>query len=261
MSQSETPDSLSQGLVYCFVAIVLAVSLVGFLRGVNHADPQGHGLAVVPATSSSPQGDIPEARSYSEMREHPPGPGNTWDETVKTATKKAPKPLSASDLKKALAKRKKARAYDGAPPTIPHQVRQNSAAECMACHGQDLRLGQLSAQAVPHDSFSSCTQCHVTQDGPLPSTKGLARDPRAVNNSFQGTQAPVRGPRAWSIAPPQIPHATFMRENCMACHGPGGPSAMRSSHTSRKSCTQCHTAPAALNQQPALEGWLESQRR
>lgn len=256
-------ETFPQGLVYVFVAVVAAISLVGFLRGVEHTQPADHGAAVVPHATSTPTGDIRPARSYEEMRLTPPSNGGAWGESVELATKASPRDGTgdAKAVKDALRKRQRARAYDGAPPTIPHSVRQSSASECMACHGQGLRLGERRAAAVPHDEFTSCSQCHVPQAGPVPSPAGLAKDPRAVANGFRGTQAPVRGERAWSIAPPQTPHSTFMRENCMACHGENGPSAMRSSHTKRTNCTQCHAGSAEMNQQPGLESWLAEQER
>jgi cytochrome c-type protein NapB len=36
-----------------------------------------------------------------------------------------------------------------------------------------------------------------------------------------------------------------MRQNCMACHGPGREQAIRTSHPERQNCLQCH-APNAV---------------
>ena len=49
-----------------------------------------------------------------------------------------------------------ARAYEGAPPTIPHRtlMREN----CMSCHGE----GGTSAIRTSHPDRQSCTQCHAT---------------------------------------------------------------------------------------------------
>lgn len=256
MAAEEKQDAGSHALLYCFVAVVLAVSLVGFLRGVNVSKAEMESHVVIPETPPD-TGDVsvPAARSYAEMRLHPPGEGSGWKDSLRKAQPAKQGKVTAKDLERALARRAKSRAYDGAPPTIPHSVRQNSAAECMACHGQYFTLGQAQAQGVPHDTFTSCTQCHVVQEAPMPGGSSLARDPREVDNSFKGVKPVARGPRAWSIAPPQIPHTTFMRENCMACHGESGPSPMRTSHTSRQSCTQCHASSAALDGRPDLNAW------
>jgi cytochrome c-type protein NapB len=257
MTEQTTPtEHSSKAWLYCFVAVVFAVSLVGFFRGTTVED---HGLELPRSrhAGSVSKEDVPEARSYLEMRNRPPGKGSGWEESKKLVT-----PDPAADgavrynsevLEAALRKRADLRAYDGAPPTIPHHVRQNSAAECMACHGDGLRLGALRAQTIPHDNFTNCTQCHVATEAPMPSLEKLPPDPRNVANTFRGLDSPRGGPRAWPIAPPQIPHTSFMRENCMSCHGPGGPQAMRSSHTSRQSCTQCHTSSAEIDLRPGLE--------
>jgi cytochrome c-type protein NapB len=73
-----------------------------------------------------------------------------------------------------------------------------------------------------------------------------------VPNSFVGKVSPVAGPRAWDIAPPQIPHTTWMREQCDACHGVNGRDPIRSTHPWRESCEQCHAASATNDLRPGL---------
>lgn len=261
MSQDDGHDSTtSRGLVYLFVLVVLTVSLVGFLTGTSSKQEplRGHPGHSPPATPVD-RGSVPAARGYLEMRNSPPGSGSGWQQSLEVAAA-APTPrLTQETLDQALRKRQQRRAYDGAPPTIPHHVRSNSVAECMACHDQGLRLGSLRAGAIPHDNFTNCTQCHVadaeglgglTGERPPVGKDGLPRDPRDVPNSFQGTYPKKHGDRAWPIAPPEIPHSTFMRESCMSCHGPNGSSALRTSHDQRQSCTQCHTPSAALDLRP-----------
>lgn len=252
--QDEIDDKLPKGLLYCFVAIVFALSLAGFLHGVDvdNKTIQAHEPSVEAVETVT---DVPKARSYRQMRVSPPNQGSGWEKSVRLANSspiQVDGKFDGKALEAALARRQKLRAYDGAPPTIPHNVRQNSAAECMACHGEGLKLGQLQATIIPHDNFTNCTQCHVSQDAPMPGVGEIVEDPRDVPNSFEGTRSQPRGPRAWAIAPPQIPHKTFMREQCLSCHGPTGSAAMRSSHTSRQSCTQCHTSSAALDQRPDI---------
>jgi cytochrome c-type protein NapB len=86
----------------------------------------------------------------------------------------------------------------------------------------------------------------------MPGGQDLPPDPRAVDNSFAGFPSPDQGPRAWDIAPPQIPHRTFMRERCESCHGVNGRDAIRSSHPYRQSCEQCHAASAEKDLRPGL---------
>ena len=245
-------DFASRGLLYCFVLVVFAVSAVGFMTGTN-VRPEHLRRAKTQSPESPVGGKVAKARSYRQMRDTPRGQGSGWEEAVNIAANQPPiREKPGLSLDSALHSRGTRRAYDGAPPTIPHFVQQNSAAECMACHAQGLRLGERQARVIPHGELTNCVQCHVPETAPAPGQNLLPPDPRGVANSFVGQTAPKSGPRAWNIAPPQIPHASFMRENCMSCHGSTGSSPMRSSHLDRQNCTQCHTASAELDLRPGV---------
>lgn len=129
------------------------------------------------------------------------------------------------------------RAYDGAPPTIPHE---SFGADCTACHnrqGQSVK-GVGFAPASPHDgtqkanATTRCRQCHVQV-----TTDGLF-----VGSDFVALEQDLRyGGRATPGAPPTIPHRILMRENCLACHdGPGAREEVRTTHPERWRCRQCH---------------------
>jgi len=242
-------ENLSRGLLYSFVAVVFAVSLVGFMTGTA---VRSEHLRPPPVEGPAEAADerIPVARSYRQLRDTPRGSGGAWDESRKVADESRPKDSEVASLAALLRQRKARRAYDGAPPTIPHLVRQDRAADCMACHSEGLQLGAKRAALLPHDNFSQCTQCHVPEVVDLPKVAGS--DPRAVANDFVGAPSPGKGPRAWNIAPPQIPHKSFMRENCLSCHGSQGSAPLQTSHTDRQNCTQCHTASAELDLRPGL---------
>lgn len=257
--QINSEEGPSQGLLSLFVVVVFAVSLVGFITGMDTTVKPTEEVTAAP--SGVREREVPTARSYSELRSAPPGtPGEAWP----TPESSLPPGITQETLDQALQRRQQRRAYDGAPPTIPHHVRQSSAAECMACHGEGLKLGRLVATEVPHDGFTNCTQCHVPDmerlggfpgnDVPPGTEGGLAIDPRKVENSFSGTFPVKRGERAWPIAPPQVPHTTFMRENCMSCHGDTGSTPMRSTHLERSNCTQCHAPSATLDLRPGVIG-------
>ncbi|NJD67130.1 MAG: hypothetical protein C3F12_14225 [Candidatus Methylomirabilota bacterium] len=52
------------------------------------------------------------------------------------------------------------RAYEGAPPLIPHDVEARKGV-CLACH----EFGVVGAPIVPHPTRNHfCLQCHVGQD-------------------------------------------------------------------------------------------------
>lgn len=128
------------------------------------------------------------------------------------------------------------RAYDGAPPVIPHD---DPGAACGACHDADGQsIGSQFAPASPHlgtdaaGAMQRCRQCHV-----FVTTDRLVTESRFVGLPQNGRL----GERATPGAPPTIPHRLLMRENCAACHtGSGARPEIRSTHPERQRCRQCH---------------------
>ncbi len=222
------------------LSVVVGVALIGFTVGTRAGPPPGAPRAAAAAAAAPASA----ARSYAEMRAAPPPAVEPWSGRLN----QGPPPADDTTLAATLAARASRRAYDGAPPTIPHPVRQSAAAECLACHRDGATIRGHVARPLSHPEYSSCVQCHVEGDGPMPGGEGLPPGPPADANTFAGLPAPPSGPRAWSIAPPQIPHRTHMREQCLSCHGPYGASPMRSSHPERQNCQQCHAPSAALDQ-------------
>lgn len=237
----ETPSPLVMGL-----GVLIGLSFVGFFAGTRDAAYEAPDASPEVSTVAG------EARSYLEQRLTPRGQGSGWEEDIEKLREQTPDRLDpvvlSGSKEQALAARAARRAYDGAPPTIPHAIAQGGAAACMDCHGEGLRIREATAPMIAHRTLTSCTQCHVVQEAPMPGTPSVA-DPRLVDNSFTGMASPTAGP-SWSMAPPQIPHKTAMREQCLSCHGPLGADPMRSTHPSRESCTQCHTPSAELDFRP-----------
>ncbi len=134
------------------------------------------------------------------------------------------------------------RAYDGAPPTIPHDA---AIGACATCHDADgtAIAGVGVAPASPHPAESMagamqrCRQCHV------PAATGAL----LVASRFTGlAQGPWRGSRAMPGAPPTIPHPLQLRGECLSCHaGPGARAEIRTTHPERVRCRQCHVPEAA----------------
>ncbi len=134
------------------------------------------------------------------------------------------------------------RAYDGAPPTIPHDAATGA---CTTCHDADgaAIAGLGVAPASPHGdgpaagALRRCRQCHV----PATAT------PLLVASRFTGLpQGPWQGSRATPGAPPRIPHPLQMRGECLACHaGPGARGELRTTHPERVRCRQCHVPETA----------------
>jgi len=133
------------------------------------------------------------------------------------------------------------RSFFGAPPPMPHTfvLSERNADYCLQCHAKENRVAKRhqAIAPVPHQEFSQCMQCHVrVVDPKLPLFRA---------NEFVGLDYPGKGLRAHDYAPPTVPHKTFMRENCLSCHGPTGNFAIKSPHPIRSQCRQCH-APEAL---------------
>lgn len=134
------------------------------------------------------------------------------------------------------------RAFLGAPPPMPHTFAgDRDGRYCFECHAHVARVEkrQSAIAPVPHAEFSQCQQCHVSGVN-----KALAP---FRENTFVGLDLPGRGTRAHAYAPPTIPHKTFMRENCVSCHGPAGKQRIASPHPWRSQCQQCHVPDASKN--------------
>ncbi|WP_437874359.1 nitrate reductase cytochrome c-type subunit [Sorangium sp. So ce513] len=237
------------------LAAVVAVAAVGFFSGVRGTD---RGVEALRGDAPPPVAAV-EARGYADMRERAYGPNARMYEGAFARLEAAhgglgaPAVPSEADREAALELRATRRAYDGAPPTIPHRIEQLGAPDCLSCHENGLRVANLTAPRMSHQRYESCTQCHVVGDDPRP----LAATPPAPENSFVGLASPRRGARAHEGAPPTIPHPTLMRSECASCHGVHGAPGMRSTHLDRQSCTQCHAPSAELDQRaPApLSAW------
>lgn len=223
-------------------AIVAGIALFGFLTGIR--EPHAAERSSPPSNTNA--GPVPDAVTYSEMPNAKLGSNANWEQTL--AQLKYDRPgifdsvMRTESMKlAAIADRAKNRAYDGAPPTIPHPSEGLYAASCLACHGDGLKVGERIASKISHTHLSNCTQCHVEQ-GRLP-----FRDV-PQENGFVGVYRAGSGQRASPGAPPTIPHHTWMRENCTSCHGLITRPGTRTTHPWLSNCTQCHVPSAALDQ-------------
>jgi cytochrome c-type protein NapB len=241
-SPSSPGRSWQMGLI-----AALTVAGIGFLTGTRSPHlPERPAVQPGPAVS----GVVP---TYSGLREVKRGPNAEQYapglSPLQEGAARQPEPLiqTAEDRFRALEARRAHRAYEGAPPTIPHAIDQQSAPACLACHAQGIVLAGKTAPRISHPVYASCTQCHVVEADPRP-LQALVPVPA---NTFAGLDAWGPGERAWPGAPPTMPHPTLMRTECTSCHGTGGRLGIRSTHPYRQSCNQCHPPSAALDQQPS----------
>lgn len=136
-----------------------------------------------------------------------------------------------------LAVRATRRAFDGAPPVIPHRP---LGITCTNCHTDTGTLAPPIgvAPANPHlntpneAAFQNCRQCHVFS----------VTEELLVENDFAGlNQQENLGERLFPGAPPVMPHRLFMHENCNACHsGIAARAEILCDHADRLNCQQCH---------------------
>ncbi|MCA9135769.1 MAG: hypothetical protein KDB00_03395 [Planctomycetales bacterium] len=196
------------------------------------------------------------AASYAEMRRLETGPTSQWKPSLEQlhlesdfqrcitchnphTAEITPNP---TDKLRSLATRASRRAFNGAPPVIPHAIEQTNDAACYACHGHGAKIGERVANRMSHGFLVNCLQCH----GAPPPTP-FADVNTAVSSSFVGLPAPVSAPRAFPDAPPVVPHSTWMREQCLSCHGGAWPG-LEVTHRWRANCQQCHALSASSEQ-------------
>lgn len=262
----ESSSPISQRLVKLLATAIIAVAFIGYFVGIDHGVPRrdpgagatqaSHGLGdIAPRaqhlSQSRPEDEAIDARSYASIREQPLGPTRAHATSLEPWIPKLPDPSVVIDVDPeekhaSLAMRSSRRAYNGAPPVIPHAVDAIDGKSCIACHRDGFRTEGLTARAMSHPYYENCTQCHA----PPPPEALRGPDSAPAANTFVGVAAPFEGERAWPGAPPTIPHSTWMRDNCLACHGPAGWPGMETSHPWRAACLQCHAPSAVLDQRP-----------
>ena len=221
---------------------LLAVSAAGLFTGIENERAR-------PARpASSARSNEAPAPAYLDLREQRRGPNaHLYDHafadlegTLPAPTASVP-PQSSAERAAVLADRSTRRAYDGAPPVVPHAVRSSGAFECLACHARGAVIAGRVAPRMSHERHDNCTQCHAP-----PSAVPGSPPPPLAESEFVGLPPAASGTRAWDGAPPTIPHTAQMRAVCTSCHGVAGSLGMRSTHPWRQSCTQCHAPMSAL---------------
>lgn len=244
MATPKQPQRLSKSRAFQVLAvIVIGASFGGFYLGTR---PAGY-EPVLPDTTPRipPVGEVTPAITYSEHPTTRRGPNADWprpfDEMRPALATEANTDIDAKLA--SLAKRSETRAFNGAPPVIPHPVESMNAQDCLVCHQSGLQLGAQFAPAMSHEFFASCVQCHAPVADAVPADIAFA-----VENHFEGIPAPTEGARAWEGAPPTIPHTTHMRQNCLACHGFNGWPGLHTTHPERQECRQCHASDATFEQ-------------
>ncbi len=201
----------------------------------------------------------PEAPHYADLADRTRQPNHAWHSDLATLppapafNAATPRPTS-EEMVALLTRRAARRAYAGAPPTVPHPIDQHKSTSCLACHGLPTRIDRIDVPQMSHPAYTSCIQCHAPSAGPgsALTSPPLAQATPVLANAFNGLPAPAGGTRAFTGAPPTMPHTTAMRQNCVSCHGPGGSSVVKTTHPQRQNCLQCHALDAVRETLPPL---------
>lgn len=252
---------MTQRFSTMFLVCVICLAVVGYFVGIHHGIPNwasqrssglptDSGISQSRDDSSRDNFKLLAAVTYAEIPKAAMGPTNQSHAAAKSLPKQASYDLFAeikpSEADKELSSRQRTsrRAYNGAPPIIPHSEHNTSDSACYACHSNGMQMAGLKASVMSHPFLANCTQCHAP-----PPPAPFQRFDSEVATSFVGLPAPKMGQRAYPGAPPTIPHSQWMRENCLACHGgPNGWAGMESTHPWRTNCVQCHAPSAVLDQ-------------
>ncbi len=243
MSSPTPKRNKSTAATSVIVAAVFTVSVSGFFMGLRQTVSESSAEPVALSSSTHEEDtheDAIPAPNYADIAKAAYSPNAAWKSRLSDLSPHdALDSVVSSDPEELRYRRDSRRAYDGAPPVVPHPIDQHTAESCLQCHGKALRIGDVVAPAISHPEYTSCTQCHVSTKG-LGSQWNTSDFDLHTGNRFGGYHQPLEGSQAYPDAPPTIPHTLHMRQNCMSCHGPMGTSPIRTSHPERQSCNQCH---------------------
>ena len=236
--------------------IVGIASVSGFFMGMrqsNNDEAWQSSWQAAADASVEEQAVYPEAPLYKDIPTTKWKANKEWRNELANLPRQkmnlvSQKPLDTAERVLVLKGRSARRAYDGAPPMIPHAINYRDVESCTVCHAQDsnIMIAGRRSPAMSHPFMSNCTQCHAPSEG-LAMLQHSGTVGLVVDNQFIGATHSGSGSRAYPGAPPTIPHRVSMRQNCMSCHGPGMPDAVTTSHPMRSNCLQCHAQDSSYD--------------
>lgn len=274
---STAPPRLTSRSTAVLLAAIIGLAVVGFFVGINAGVPRddysetgahsidalaGYDVFAEHSPDATGPSDAIPAANYAEMRRAEsnvrirpmPSLERMHADAEFQRCISCHNPHTAAirpnqkDKQLSLETRASRRAFNGAPPVIPHAIERTNDAACYACHGEGTQIEGRVANRMSHGPLANCLQCHAA-----PPPQPFAQlDEVVAENTFVGLAAPRSGERAFDGAPPVIPHSTWMRERCLSCHGgvTGWPG-LEVTHRWRTNCIQCHATSATLEQSMA----------
>lgn len=239
--------------------VVMGAGFVGLFIGTQgtSSSSQMRKRALEEAVMRPVQEGVREASSapgavrWDELVSAKRGPNagfvNTLDKLVQPEIPTEDYPGRETRLEETLVARAENRAFDGAPPTVPHTMDERHAHACLSCHGEGLVVptqgGPRVAPRMSHELHTQCSQCHVASER---ETVVWAESP-PLDSAFVALRS-APGDRFFPDSPPTTPHGTSMRGTCTSCHGPLGDPGLRTTHPERQNCLQCHATQHPLEQ-------------
>jgi cytochrome c-type protein NapB len=246
-------------------SLACGLGLAGFLTGINQQTaPRDRQSLNWTKPSEETLGALAPAPTYDQIDSRIYGFNRDWRSDLSRLRQDNPGLLDpvirTPEMKaQALQDRLRTRAFDTAPPAVPHPVDQRTAESCLACHGNGMTIAGKTATRMSHPLLTNCTQCHVEQAGSVPQV--LAAHTNLSNNApeaawppgnrFDGVKRAGPGTRLLPGLPPTIPHTLHMRDDCMSCHGLIARPGIRTTHPWLQNCRQCHVANDDL-ERPAV---------
>lgn len=255
-NQNGAEIACSKSVILVVLLTASIVSISGVFMGMRHSpkDEQGYKPWLnQPNGHASDDHHVHVAPRYADIPESDWKVDSHWVSHLNTLPKASDEQvelpvMSAAERGEVIAHRAERRAYDGAPPVIPHAIQSIEVQSCVACHSADANV-LIAGKETPkmsHPMLANCTQCHVPSEGEN-FLKGNEIAGLNVESLFVGASSPGKGDKAYDGAPPVVPHRLNMRQNCMACHGNGMANAVSTSHPQRKNCLQCHAPNATFD--------------
>ena len=149
------------GVLAAGAGVVVAASVVG---GQSQTSPSTVASMPVPASPPAASAIMPGDRASESLawRLNNPAPNLVPESRANPA---AVVDKFASRVR-SMEQRATLRAYEGAPPVIPHAIADLNIQSCRACHAQGLLAGDKLAKMVSHTYLTNCTQCHASWQRP-----------------------------------------------------------------------------------------------
>jgi hypothetical protein len=161
-----------------FGAILITASVSGYFMGLRQTGSQISITRTISLATPDPgrraimeSNNVPVAVAYAKQDWLREGPNAAWSNHLAklaqaTFDLTALTNVTEAERARAISERTARRAFDGAPPVVPHPIPQDSSFACLACHGPGLVIKDKVASKMSHPPYASCTQCHVPAGGP-----------------------------------------------------------------------------------------------